>query len=277
MRGIKIKPLFHGNMHCDKSLLLTGHPDLLLTRTNHKKNSVWCETPSFTYIIEHPDGRMLFDASIHKHWEDDWLPEYKELAPYDDYTEEQQFEGALKAAGLGPEDIDFVFLSHLHVDHAGNAKLFDTANTTQILCHEDEYAAAANMEKDEHFFLRGDYDVPGLRFSTLPGDIEIMKDIHAISLPGHTAGTMAVKIQLDNSGTIILTSDACYLKESYDDEVGSMIGASLEQWGQSMKKLKMMARAENATVIPGHDHKICHEGHAPLRDEPKLRVGGEYD
>ncbi|MEL0082035.1 MAG: N-acyl homoserine lactonase family protein [Gammaproteobacteria bacterium] len=277
MRGIKIKPLFHGNMHVDKDLLITGHPDLLLTRSNHSKNRVWCEAPSFTYIIEHPDGRMLFDASIHKHWEDQWLPEYKELAPYDDYTEEQQFEGALKAAGLGPEDIDYVFLSHLHVDHAGNAKLFDTANTTQILCHEDEYMAAANMEKDEHFFLRGDYDVPGLRFATLPGDIEIMKGITAISLPGHTAGTMALKIDLEHSGTVILTSDACYLKESYDDEVGSLIGASLEQWHRSMKKLKMLARANNATVIPGHDHKICHEGTAPLCNEPHLRVGGEYD
>ena len=277
MRGIKIRPLFHGNMHCDKDLLVTGHPDLMLTRTNPSKNRVWCEAPSFTYIIEHPDGRMLFDASIDKHWEEQWLPEYKELAPYDDYTEEQLFENALKNAGLGPEDIDYVFLSHLHVDHAGNAKLFNTASSTQILCHEDEYKAAANMEKDEHFFLRGDYDVPGMRFSTLPGDIEIMKDVRAISVPGHTAGTMALMIHLEHSGTIILTSDACYLKESYDDEVGSMIGADLEEWGRSMQKIKMFARNYDATVIPGHDHQLCHEGHGPLCEEERLRVGGEYD
>ncbi len=28
MRGIKIRPLHHGNMHADLELLITGHPDL---------------------------------------------------------------------------------------------------------------------------------------------------------------------------------------------------------------------------------------------------------
>jgi hypothetical protein len=39
----------------------------------------------------------------------------------------------------------------------------------------------------------------------------------------------------------------------------------------------MLARAHHATVMPGHDHKLCHEGETPLRDEAKLRVGGSYD
>ncbi|MFP5463725.1 MAG: MBL fold metallo-hydrolase, partial [Gammaproteobacteria bacterium] len=145
MRGIKIRPLHHGNMHADLELLVTGHPDLMLTKTSHVKNKVWCEVPSFTFLIDHPDGRILFDAAIHRHWEDQWLPEYKALAPYDDYTEEQLLENTLKRNKLGPEDIDCVFLSHLHVDHAGNAKLWNTCPSTKILVHQDEYAAAANM------------------------------------------------------------------------------------------------------------------------------------
>jgi glyoxylase-like metal-dependent hydrolase (beta-lactamase superfamily II) len=277
MRGIKIRPLFHGNMHVDKDLLVSGHPDLLLTRSNHNKNRVWCETPSFTYLIEHPDGRILFDASIHKHWEDQWLPGYKELAPYDDYTEEQLFENTLKAHKLGPEDIDYVFLSHLHVDHAGNAKLFATCPSCKVLCHQDEHRAAANMTVDQHFFLRGDFDVPGLRFTTLGGDTEILKDVHAISVPGHTAGTMALMVHLQHSGTVILTSDACYLKESYDAEVGSVISDNLAQWHASLRRIKMLARNHHATVIPGHDHNLCHEGETPLRGENKVRVGGSYD
>lgn len=276
MRGIKIKPMYHGSLHCDKDLLVTGHPDLMLTRSNHQKNRVWCEAPSFTYIIEHPDGRMLFDASVNKHWEDEWLPEYKELAPYDDVTEEQLFENSLKASNLGPEDIDYVFLSHLHCDHAGNARLFTTASN-QILLHEDEFAAAANFDKDEHFFLKVDYDIPGARFTTLPGDIEIMKDIHAISLPGHTAGTMGLMIHLEHAGTIILTSDACYLKESYESEVGSIISADVVQWQHSLRKVKMLARAHYATVIPGHDHNVCCDEHSPLAGEERLRAGGEYN
>jgi N-acyl homoserine lactone hydrolase len=277
MRGIKIRPLHHGNMHADLELLVTGHPDLMLTKTNHAKNKVWCEVPSFTFLIDHPDGRILFDASIHRHWEDQWLPGYKELAPYDDYTEEQLLENTLKRHKLGPEDIDYVFLSHLHVDHAGNAKLWNTCPSTKMLVHQDEYAAAANMTQDEHFFLRCDYDVPGLRFTTLGGDTEILKDVHAICAPGHTAGTMALMVHLEHAGTVILTSDACYMKDSYDHEAGSIISNDLVRWKHSLNKLKMLARAHHATVMPGHDHKLCHEGETPLRDEARLRVGGSYD
>lgn len=276
MADIKITPLFHGNMHADRDLLLTGHPSSLLTRGAHAKNKVWCEVPSFTYLIEHPDGTMLFDASISKHWEDEWLPHYQELAPYDDVTEEQKFENALKLAGYGPEDIDYLFLSHLHVDHAGNARLFNTANT-QLLVQEKEFTAAANRDADGEFFLRADYDIPGARFTLLPGDVEIMKGVYAVSLPGHTAGTMALMVDTKNSGTIIMASDACYFKESYDDEIGSMVSADLVQWKQSMRKLKMLARSRHATVVPGHDHSLCHEGKCPIADEPRLRVPGHYD
>lgn len=276
MRGIKIRPLYHGNLHVDRDLLLTGHPDSLLTRSNHQKNKVWCEVPSMTYVIEHPDGKLLFDASVSRHWEDEWLPEYQELAPYDDHTEEQWFENTLKANNLGPEDIDYLFLSHLHCDHAGNARLFNTS-ASKILIHDDEYTAAANMEKDEHFFLKVDYDIPGARITPLSGDEEIMKDVYAVALPGHTAGTMGLMVHLEHSGTVILTSDACYMQESYEDEVGSIISKDLEQWGRSLRKLKMLARAHYATVIPGHDHRVCHDHHSPIAGEGKVRLGGEYD
>lgn len=276
MAEIKITPLFHGNMHADRDLLLTGHPSSLLSKSAHAKNKVWCEVPSFTYLIEHPDGTILFDASISKHWEDEWLPHFRELAPYDEVTEEQKFENALKLAGYGPEDIDYLFLSHLHCDHAGNARLFTTANTT-LLVQDKEFTAAANRDADGEFFLRADYDIPGARFTLLPGDTEIMKGIHAVSLPGHTAGTMALMVDLKHSGTIILASDACYFKASYDDEVGSMVSADLVQWKQSMRKLKMLARSRNATVVPGHDHSLCHEGACPIGSEERLRVPGFYD
>ena len=275
MKGIKITPMQHGYMNVDRDLLLTGHPSSLLMKSNHTKNKVWCEAPSFTYLIEHPDGKMIFDASISRHWEDEWLPDFQELAPWV-YTEKQLFENMLKASKLGPEDIDYLFLSHLHTDHAGNARLF-AGTDTKLLVQDKEFTTAANREEDGEFFLKVDYDIPGARFTLLPGDAEIMKDVHAISLPGHTSGTMGLMVHLEHSGTIILTSDACYMKESYDDEVGSLISADLATWKQSMRKLKMLARAYNATVIPGHDHRVCHEGDCPIGHEDTMRNPGTYD
>ena len=71
-------------------------------------------------------------------------------------------------------------------------------------------------------------------------------------------------IHLEHAGTVILTSDACYRKDSYDHEVGSIISADVEQWKRSLHKIKMLARAHHATVMPGHDHSVCHEGETPL-------------
>jgi N-acyl homoserine lactone hydrolase len=274
MKGITVRPISHGHLHVDRDVLLTGPPDSLLTKSHHAKNKVWCKIPSFTFVIDHPDGTILFDATISGNWQKEWLPEWQELAPWE-HSEEELFENALKKHKLGPENVDYLFLSHLHTDHAGNARLFKSSGT-KILMHEAEFAAAANRQADENFFLRADYEIPGARYNLLPGDTEILKDVHAVSLPGHTAGTMGLMIHLDRSGTIILTSDACYMKESYDTEVGSMISADLERWRASMRKLKMLARCHNATIIPGHDHNVCHEGAAPLAQEAKVRLDRVY-
>lgn len=277
MRGISVKPLLHGHLNVDRDLLVTGHPEALLTKSAPDISKVWCKIPSFTYVVDHPDGKLLFDASISPDWKKEWHPEWQELAEWE-RTEEEQFENSLKREGLGPEDVDYLFLSHLHTDHAGNARLFNTSGT-RILIHDDEFIAAANRQDDENFFLRADYELPGARYNLLPGDVEIMKDVFAVSLPGHTPGSMGLMIHLEHSGTIILAADACYLKDSYETQVGSMISADQDAWLRSMHKLKMLARCHNATIIPGHDHSLCQEGEedCPLHGEDRVRVGGVYD
>lgn len=275
MAGNTVHVLYHGYLQIDRDLLIAD-PNKFMTQSGGPKNKEWCEAPSFTFLVQAPDGKkLLYDATIHRNWEQEWHPEWKELS-YWHHDESQLFENTLKARGLGPEDIDYVLLSHLHIDHAGNARLFADTDT-ELLLHDDEYTAAAAREADGNFFLRGDYDVPGANFVCLPGDTEIMKGVRAISLPGHTAGTMGIFIETERSGNIIITSDACYLKESYELEAGSPISANLEIWKRSMKKLKMYARAHNATVIFGHDHSVCHEGRSPIKNETSVRRDQPYD
>jgi glyoxylase-like metal-dependent hydrolase (beta-lactamase superfamily II) len=275
MAGNTIQVLYHGYMEIDRDLLI-ANPNTFLTQSNRESSKVLCQAPSFTYLIRSPDGKtMLYDATIHKNWEQEWHPEWKELANWK-HSEEEMFENTLKKQKLGPEDIDYVLLSHLHVDHAGNARIFATTDT-ELLVHDDEFTDAAAREADGNFFLRVDYDIPGANYSLLPGDTEIMKGVRAISLPGHTAGTMGLFVETERSGNIIITSDACYMKDSYDLEAGSPISANLEIWKRSMKKLKMFARAHNATILFGHDHAVCHEGHTPINDETQIRRDRLYD
>ena len=49
--------------------------------------------------------------------------------------------------GVGLDEIDYVVLSHLHFDHAGNAKMFKNTNA-KLVCHEPEKEFALGFEGD---------------------------------------------------------------------------------------------------------------------------------
>jgi glyoxylase-like metal-dependent hydrolase (beta-lactamase superfamily II) len=65
----------------------------------------------------------------------------------------QPWMDALKAEGLSPEDVDYVFCTHLHIDHSGwNTKLVDgrwvpTFPNAKYVFHKREYAAWEALAK----------------------------------------------------------------------------------------------------------------------------------
>ena len=70
-----------------------------------------------SYVVKTPHHNILVDACIGN---DKTFP----LRPAWNAKKDGNWMGALKAADLGPEDIDFVMCTHLHGDHVGwNTKL----------------------------------------------------------------------------------------------------------------------------------------------------------
>lgn len=281
MGNITIKPLQCGTIGLDRDALLAG-PKLSIHNKNKQRE--WYACPSFTYVIDHPDGKMLFDASIWRGWQEEWPQEWMDTSEYHNTSDEEYFESRLKQLKLDPSDFKYVFLSHLHCDHAGNARLF-AGTDAKILVHEKEFTGVAQLEAEgktaHNFFLSSDYSVSGLKYTTLYGDQEIMKGIRAISLPGHTWGTMGLMVELEHSGTIILSGDSLYLADSYHTGNGSMIDHNRDEWRQSLNKIKLLQKAYDAMIIPGHDHNVIHHECSchPLKEESKLRVWPEalYD
>lgn len=273
--SIRVTPLRHGSLQLDKDLLLSGHPDMILTRSHRDRPRVLCEAPIITYVIDHPEGKVLFDAAIPSDWRSTWPAAYQEAAWYDDTDPEDYFEASLKRAGLAPDDFRYVVLSHLHCDHAGNAKIFARTNNVEVLAHENEIKGALSLEEDQEFFLRGDYDVPGLKLVGVYGDRQILPGVHLIELPGHTWGTMGLAVEADG-GNLILTSDSCYTQESYGPPpVPSIISMDKHAWAASVEKIRRRAHRMNARVLFGHDtHCVVHENGA-TRAEP-VRFGPDH-
>jgi glyoxylase-like metal-dependent hydrolase (beta-lactamase superfamily II) len=208
----------------------------------------------------------MFDCGIRTDWAAVWPDAYQEIAWYDDAAPEVYFEHVLKSAGYGPEDFRYVFISHLHADHAGGLSLFQRADVP-VLVHEDELKGALRLEADEEFYVRGDYDLPGVNWTPLYGEREILRGVTAIEVPGHTWGTMALRVETRN-GPLILSSDACIDLEAYGPPaVSSLSNMDHEGYLASVEKIRRRAAADNARLVFGHDRccaahskgKVTHE------------------
>jgi N-acyl homoserine lactone hydrolase len=203
----------------------------------------------------------VFETGISPNWPKEWLPEWQWLIDLNAVTPEVCLEHRLKALGLGPDDFRYVVQGHLHLDHAGGLRLFQDAGA-EIVVHENEYRHVENLQETENFFNPADFAfLRDVKKPTLvSGDEELMQGLTLISVPGHTAGTMGMLIELEHTGAVLLTSDAMYTHETYGPPaVGSPITWDIGQWSQSIEKMHRLAMDHEAFVFPGHSETGVHQ------------------
>jgi len=244
--AISLKGVNLGYMGLDRSMLVEK-PEF---------QNVQYQCPAIAYIIEHPDGRILWETGISTRASDEWLSVWQELVDLSPAPPEVCLENRLKDLGLGPEDFRWVVMGHLHTDHAGGLRIFQDAGV-EIVVHEDEYNHVQSMQVDsENFFAKVDFaffdhQAP----TTVSGDsTDLTSDVRLVSLPGHTPGQMGMMVRLDSTGWVMLTSDALYHHDSYGPPaVGSPIVWESEKWHSSVETIRTLATEHEAFIFPGHD------------------------
>ena len=242
-----------GAMSCDLTWLLLKPGRTIRTRQEKERPPEWYTCPTHCVLVDTPDGRLLWDTSCPRDWQERWAPTgLHDFFPYEQVTEDQYFDSRLKQLGMELGDIDFVVMSHLHFDHAGNVKMFADA-PARLVCSDKEKEFAFGFEgafTGAH--LKSDYD--GLEFETISGDTEFLPGVTLIEAPGHTPGTLAMQVDLPDTGTMIFTSDAVYMGDSYGPPATpAAIVNDLTAWYQSVEKIRGIAERTNATIIFGHD------------------------
>jgi len=126
-----------------------------------------------------------------------------------DWTAEREGElpDALGRLGVRPEDVDIVFLTHLHIDHVGwNTDLEGVAlfPRARYVVHEDALAFARAQEGRAHV-QRCIIALEG-RFETVSGDFELAPGVTAFVSPGHFPGHMGLRL-LSGSQRAVLIAD----------------------------------------------------------------------
>ncbi len=108
--------------------------------------------------------------------------------------------GKLVAAGVHPEDVDYVFCTHLHSDHCGwNTRLVDglwvpTFPNAKYIFARPEFQA---MEEENHqIFIDNVLPIMEARQAVLVDlDYALDDEIWLESTPGHTVGHVAVHLK----------------------------------------------------------------------------------
>ena len=249
----KVHVLDCGAMSCDLTWLLLKPGRNIRPRAEKDKPVEWYPCTTHAVVVETPAGRMLWDTSVPRDWETRWAPTgLQEFFPYDQVSEEQYLDSRLRQLGLGPGDLDYVVLSHLHFDHAGNVRTFAGAGPRLVVNDKEKEWAFGYEGAFNGAHLKADYE--GIEFETISGDTEFLPGVSFIETPGHTPGTMAMKVDLPETGTMIFTSDAVYMGDSYGPPATpAAIVNDLSAWYASVEKVRSRAEKSDATVVFGHD------------------------
>ena len=107
----------------------------------------------------------------------------------------------LKAAGYQPEQVDEIYITHMHADHvgglmAGDKLAFPNATVRADKHDADFWLSQANLDKapaDAKGFFQGAMAsmnpyVNAGKFKPFDGDTELMPGVKAVASRGHTAG-----------------------------------------------------------------------------------------
>jgi N-acyl homoserine lactone hydrolase len=236
---LKLWPLLTATHRYDKFLSTrnTGHGTII-------------EAPILAYLIETRQGRVLFDVGCDYHK----LSTPAALAQWygpDDFLmgppqmeEDQRLPAHFARLGLTPEDIDLVFLSHLHFDHAGG--LYELCGA-EVHAHEDEFHAARKPADNAYF--APDFD-DNYRWRLQQDDYDLVSGLRAINTPGHTAGHVSPMIELPDGAPVILAGDAADLNENIAAEIahGFCRRGRGDLATNSIRKLKKVAVETSAEL-----------------------------
>jgi glyoxylase-like metal-dependent hydrolase (beta-lactamase superfamily II) len=217
------------------------------------------EIPVPWFLIKHPQGNVVIDGgnavetAIDKrgHW-GAVVDAYDPVMSVADNCVDQ-----LKMVDVSPQDVRYVVQSHLHLDHTGAIGRFPKA---QHIVQRSEYEYAFKP----HWFsagayIRADFDRPGLNWKFLGGEFTDNYDlfgdgtVRMIFTPGHSPGHQSFLITLPESGPILLTIDAAYTVDHWENRALPGLVTSSMQAADSVAKLRRIAHDTNAMVVTGHD------------------------
>lgn len=171
----------------------------------------------------------------------------------------------LLAAGIAPQDIDTVILTHGHPDHIGG-NIDDKGRlafpNARYVMWKDEWdfwtSGRADATLDEHVreVLVGSArkNLPPIqdRLELVDHEAEIAPGIRALAAPGHTPGHMALAISSRDEQLLCISDVVLHTIHLEQPEWCAAVDFDPDQVAATRRRLLKMAVTENALVFAFH-------------------------
>jgi N-acyl homoserine lactone hydrolase len=217
------------------------------------------EVPVPFFLITHPRGNVLFDGGngletardANAHWGEEVVAIYEPHMTEDDFVVNQ-----LQAMDIDPASVRYVVQSHLHLDHSGAVGHFPNAEYV-VQRRELEYAYTPHWFQAPAY-IRADFD-RGVDWVFLDGENDDGYDlfgdgmIKTLFTPGHAPGHTSLVVTLEETGPVMLTADACYTMDHYNNAALPGLLHSAADCASSVQKIHRAVDSLGATVVTGHD------------------------
>jgi N-acyl homoserine lactone hydrolase len=204
------------------------------------------------YLIEHENGRLLWDGGLPKSVADVEGPVSIDGGSmvYKRWIVDQ-----LADMDISQSDVTHVAYSHLHFDHAGAANFFVESN---VIMQRKEWDAAFGGESE--FIDTSLFDgLKGAKLSFIDGDYDVFGDgsVKLIYSPGHTPGHQVLLIALENTGQVLLSGDLYHTKANRSLRRAPTFNNDAEQTLKSMTKVEELLAKNGATLWREHDKDLA--------------------
>ncbi len=199
------------------------------------------------YLISHPTGTLLWDTGLG----DTIATEAggRLIGDIAVFHVETPLTAQLDQIGIGPDDITYLALSHLHVDHVGNVDLF---RTNTVLIQGDEFDAA--FGQDAHADTSPFETLRQNPLHRLDGDHDVFGDGTVVikRFPGHTPGSQSLLLRL-SSGAVLVSGDLAHSTDNWANRVVPTLNVDAVQTRASMQAAAQLITDENATLWIQHE------------------------
>jgi N-acyl homoserine lactone hydrolase len=228
--------------------------------------------PIFCWVIEHPEGTIVIDTGESFSANADYL-KYTGISGWFNsqitkfsIAEKCEIGSQLQLLGIRPDDVRWVVLTHLHIDHTGGLKYFPRAEI--IVSHEEFIKPYLAVEETHpswfHPHLVGYFDDGDSCFEDVCNLTEA-RDVIVVPTPGHTFGHQSVVLRTPGLN-LFFAGDATFSYDQLTQGIVPGIHVDRDTARATLARINQYRDLTPTVYLPSHDLKCVGNFFGPSID-----------